>query len=223
VAAANDDGIAHGERTLIDFTGFRAYPEGMGSTFCPACGVVVEPVVMTIGSGVSAEEQPRCPHCGYILTPGAQAPAAPVPAAKGVLFPRVALAEDMDQVRQAVKEDLLRYGMATVVDEFADGAKLLTGYQTAAQKGARPYDLAILDLNMPIMDGLKAAGFIRAMERQLLWRPTPVLFFSAAVCDDRLRQQFTQLTPAFYVNKGSVKARTELAGRLWAVLTQIKG
>ena len=185
-----------------------------GTAYCPACGVDSRVIYLTSGSGVAAEEQARCASCGFWF----QAEAS---GAAGTLFARVGIAEDSDPIRKAVKEDLILEGLAGAVDDFADGAAMVAALKNAVPTG-RLYDLAILDLNMPGFDGLKVAGFLRTFEQQLKTNPAPVLFFSSVVCDDRLRQTLTRLTPAFYLNKGTVKSRTELPARLNAVLKQIR-
>ena len=43
------------------------------------------------------------------------------------------------------------------------------------------FDLILLDIRMPRMDGLEAAGLIRRAEAALGWRPTPILALSADV------------------------------------------
>ena len=44
-----------------------------------------------------------------------------------------------------------------VIDEAADGMTALKALRAAAS----PYDLVFLDLNMPVMDGLKLLGLLR--------------------------------------------------------------
>jgi two-component system chemotaxis response regulator CheY len=44
------------------------------------------------------------------------------------------------------------------IDEAGDGVAALKALKTAAQN---PYDLVFLDLNMPVMDGMKLLGKLR--------------------------------------------------------------
>jgi two-component system chemotaxis response regulator CheY len=46
-----------------------------------------------------------------------------------------------------------------VVDQAADGLAALKALRAAA---AQPYDLVLLDLNMPILDGMKLLGMMQA-------------------------------------------------------------
>jgi two-component system chemotaxis response regulator CheY len=43
------------------------------------------------------------------------------------------------------------------IDEAPDGVAALKAIRAAAE---RPYDLILLDLNMPVMDGMKLLGFL---------------------------------------------------------------
>jgi CheY-like chemotaxis protein len=186
----------------------------MEKAFCPACGMDVAVVHMTLGVGVSAEEVPRCSNCGFDMRLKDRAQS-------GVLFERAAIAEDMKSVRTAVKEDMVGHQIAKVVDEFEDGGTFMQAVQALSAQG-RVYDLVILDLNMPVVNGLKAALFLRSMERKLSWQPIPILFFSSVVCDARLNEQIEKLTPAMYLNKGTIGTRADLPERLRNVLTALK-
>jgi CheY-like chemotaxis protein len=165
----------------------------MEKAFCPACGMDVAVVHMTLGVGVSAEEVPRCSNCGFDMRDKDQA-------ASGVLFDRAAIAEDMKSVRVAVKEDMIGSQIATLVDEFDDGGTFMQAVQALSAQG-RVYDLVILDLNMPVVNGL---------------------FFSSVVCDARLNEQIGKLTPAMYLNKATIGTRADLPDRLRNVLTALK-
>ncbi|MBI5482107.1 MAG: response regulator [Deltaproteobacteria bacterium] len=186
----------------------------MDRAFCPACGVVVEPVSMTVGDGVESEEVTRCPTCGFVFPGGEGAPV------EAPLYARVAVADDMEHVRKAVARALLAQRLAGTVDEFADGGGFIAAVRRLSATGDA-YQLAILDLHMPIIDGLKAALALRQLERQLGWSPTPILFFSAIVCDERLRGHLAALGPGFYLNKGVVAVERDLGERLRDVLAHL--
>ena len=182
----------------------------MDKAFCPACGIHVEIIHMTVGVGVAAEEVPRCVNCGFVLS-------TETPDSRKVMYQRVAIAEDQEPVRSAVRDALVQHRMAAVVDEFEDGGKLIQAIQAFAGQG-RIYDLVVLDLNMPVINGLQAANFLRALEKQKGWADTPILFFSAMLCDAKLRQQIQTLAPSSYLNKGTIGSREQLPERLSRVL-----
>ena len=78
---------------------------------------------------------------------------------------RICLAEDHSDARMVLKAMLTKLGHQVVAD-VANGAELL---QVAE---ANDLDLVILDLDMPVMDGLAAADEIYAR------RPVPIILLS---------------------------------------------
>jgi CheY-like chemotaxis protein len=184
--------------------------------FCAACGIEVEVVYMSLGTGVSAAEVARCPYCGFTF------PSAATPGVEAVIYDRVAVADDVGPVRAMVARALVDGRLARTVDQFADGAAFVRAAQAMAAQGER-FELAILDLNMPVFDGLKAALALRQLERRLGWAPTPLLFFSGMVIDERLKGHLDALAPGFYLNKAGIQDEAELGERLRAVLRYLAG
>ncbi|OBS30267.1 hypothetical protein A9O67_04270 [Tepidimonas fonticaldi] len=100
------------------------------------------------------------------MTDGTGAPGAPL---------RVLAADDVEQNRELLARLLEREGhRATVV---ADGAALLAHYE--ADPAA--WDVVLLDLHMPGLDGVATCERLRAWERAQGWPPVPVLALSASV------------------------------------------
>ncbi len=60
------------------------------------------------------------------------------------------------------------------LDEAQDGAAAVEMFTT---RGG--YDLVLMDVQMPVMDGLTATAAMRAWERERAARPTPILAFTA--------------------------------------------
>ncbi len=111
--------------------------------------------------------------------------------------------------------------MARNVDCFDDG----TGFVAAVKQRAaanRGFDLAILDIQMPVIHGLRAADFLRKLEKHHGLPVCPVLLFSSTPYDERLEQAMIPLQPAFYFNKARVQTKADLPERLAAVLTALK-
>jgi CheY-like chemotaxis protein len=93
---------------------------------------------------------------------------------------RVLLAEDNAVNRKLVTTLLERQGHETVVAE--DGRQALTLFQNR-----QPFDLVLMDVQMPVMDGYEATAAIRAIESARGVR-TPILALTAnAMQGDRER------------------------------------
>jgi CheY-like chemotaxis protein len=127
----------------------------------------------------------------------------------------------MMHVRKSVIDALLTTGLAAEVEGFADGAAFVKAVKANASQGPR-FALAILDINMPILDGLKAALFLRKFEQHYGWQPTPILMFSSLTYDERMAEQLVQLRPAFYFNKAKITSSEDLPVRLESVLRSLK-
>jgi signal transduction histidine kinase/DNA-binding response OmpR family regulator len=91
---------------------------------------------------------------------------------------RILLAED-NIVNQHLALCILRK-LGLQADAVADGAKALTAIQTI------PYDLVLMDVQMPEMDGLEATRQIRAPHSTALNRNVPIIAMTAnAIQGDR--------------------------------------
>lgn len=67
----------------------------------------------------------------------------------------------------------------------SNGAAALEAWQ-AARRADTPYDLVLMDLQMPVMDGLTATRRLRELEAESGERPAPVLALTAnASAEDR--------------------------------------
>ncbi|MCW2247354.1 CheY-like chemotaxis protein/HPt (histidine-containing phosphotransfer) domain-containing protein [Azospirillum fermentarium] len=109
-------------------------------------------------------------HAGPVAAP----PPAPAPAEERPL--RILLAED-EPINQMVCSAMLRRGGHTVT-VTGDGAEALDAIRHAPPDAR--FDLAILDLRMPVMDGLGALRAIRALDDPALAR-LPVAILTASI------------------------------------------
>ncbi len=91
---------------------------------------------------------------------------------------RVLLAEDNPVNREVALSLLDDVGLQ--VDTAANGLEVLE----RARAAQAPYDLVLMDMQMPLMDGLQATRALRALPG---WRHTPILALTANAFDDDRR------------------------------------
>lgn len=148
-----------------------------------------------------------CSYCGFTLD--VQKLWEPSAAGEG----NVLIAEDSKYVRDVIVDVVKTKQFSSNVMAFENGLELITAFSKLLSEKA-PVDVAIIDLNMPVMDGITAARTIRAIEAQHKVAATPIVFFSATIADDALKAQMELLSPASYMNKGSDPDPDSLAKRV---------
>jgi CheY-like chemotaxis protein len=130
------------------------------------------------------------------------------------------LAEDSPFTRKLLKGVIQKKAIATEVIDASNGLEFVSAYTKLMNENILPL-FVILDLNMPIMDGLTAARTIRALEEQKGIPKVPIVFFSSIKADDSLRKQMQLLAPANYINKGTSSEPEKLAHRIEVLLNFI--
>ncbi len=103
---------------------------------------------------------------------------------------------------------------------FENGLELISAYSKLLSE-KELVDIAIIDLNMPVMDGITAARTMRAVETQNNAKNAPVVFFSAQKSDEELKKQMENLSPANYVNKGFDPDPDNLAKRVESLISHL--
>ncbi|HLP24206.1 MAG TPA: PAS domain-containing protein, partial [Acidobacteriota bacterium] len=88
-----------------------------------------------------------------------QKPGLPRPTAANLFDVRVLVVDDNATNRQILRHQLFAWSMEK--DSAADGPEALSILRAAARIG-RPFDLVLIDMQMPIMDGLALARAIKA-------------------------------------------------------------
>jgi PAS domain S-box-containing protein len=81
------------------------------------------------------------------------------PMAEGLAGRRVLVVEDVEVLREHLLSKLGRWGMAA--EAASNGAEALVRMRRAAAEG-RPYDVALVDIMMPVMDGRQLGAAVRA-------------------------------------------------------------
>lgn len=133
-------------------------------------------LVELMGGEIGAENRDQPGACFWVEIPAAQAPqkvapAAPPPAASPAsgLSGRVLIVDDHPINRELVR---LFIGSPNVTTVEADN-----GQMAIDRAMAEPFDLILMDVNMPVMDGLAATSAIRASCR--LNAETPIVALTA--------------------------------------------
>jgi two-component system sensor histidine kinase/response regulator len=107
----------------------------------------------------------------------------PVRAQTGTILPplRILLADDSEDNRLLVREFLKRSGGWVQVEEAENGEVAVRKFCSGR------YDLVLMDVHMPVMDGYEAMRIIRQWERQQQVRPTPIIALTASVLEADIR------------------------------------
>ncbi len=147
-----------------------------------------------------------CLYCGFVLEIKEEK--------KKKTAECILTADDSSLIRNLITRFLQERELAREVLSFENGMTFLTEFNKRISSG-QAVSLVILDLQMPVMDGLKAAMTLRALEqKRALPGKTPIIFFSARKCDPALKKQLAQCAPALYVNKGETPDPQSLAERV---------
>jgi osomolarity two-component system sensor histidine kinase TcsA len=128
--------------------GFRPNMNGQGSVFWFTAKLRQFPGVQFS----SFDEQPQAVTSAPVIAPSTET--KQFPAGK-----RVLLAED-NNINQRVMFRMLKSLGIDSVDAATDGMQALSLVKQA-QAEMRPYDLVLMDINMPLCDGVRAASEIR--------------------------------------------------------------
>ena len=114
---------------------------------------------------------------------------------------RILLAEDSRDNRLLVQAYFKK--TPHIIDEAEDGAAAVEKFRTGI------YDLVLMDIEMPIMDGYSATRAIRAMEKETGRKRVPILALTASVLAEALEKTIDAGCDAYVVKP--VKKATLLA------------
>ncbi len=184
-------------------------PEKISKVFCPSCGEMVEPFIMITG-GV---ERIHCSECGLDLSKRES---------QKKVMDRILIADDSTITRKQVSELVISNGISKDIIE-SDNGRLFLSQLSDLLKTNATVDLIILDINMPVINGIDAARTVRAIETGLkLSRKIPILFFSIVKCDEDFKKMMNLTKPSAYLNKGNSADKGEFSRRLLDVIDRIR-
>lgn len=176
--------------------------------FCPACGENVETYVIDR----MGKKEEVCIHCAMIVE-GAHALEVPA-------IGRIIIADDSPLIRELLKDTFQTSNMTEDIVQCKDGGDFITSY-TNNLKDKHPVSLVILDVSMPILNGVNAAIAMRSIEKGFQTPPTPILFFTAQKCDENFQKVLNYCKPCQYVNKGVSSSPDQLASRVMQVVKML--
>lgn len=180
--------------------------------YCASCGEKVGFFVM-LSEG---DEIRHCSVCGLILH-GEEA------GGKKELktLAHVVAAEDNALLLKTLTRMLQQKKISKTVDACKNGEDFITTTMNRIKNG-EPISLVILDVNMPILNGINAAVIMRSIESAFgKKRLTPILFFTSYKCDDTFKKVLKYTKPAKYINKGAGASPEQFAERLYQVVYQL--
>ena len=128
--------------------------------------------------------------------------------------------DDSKYTRKIIEDILKENNFSAHVESLENGAALISTYSKLISEN-KPVDLAIIDLNMPVMDGLTAASTLRTLEMQKKIDKVPIVFFSSEKADEHLKKRLQEFTPAIYVNKTNDPDPDKLAKRVEELVSYV--
>ena len=110
-------------------------------------------------------------------------PAAPASRPSPTAFRRALVAEDNDINALITQKALRRLGFEVV--RANNGEEALRLASPIAPLESRPFDIILMDLKMPGLDGYEATRRLRRLEAAFGWSPTPIVALTANAFDER--------------------------------------
>ncbi|SDB40156.1 two-component system, chemotaxis family, response regulator CheY [Desulfonatronum thiosulfatophilum] len=125
---------------------------------------------------------------------------------------RTLIVEDSRSMREHLKEIVAPYGR---VNQVPDGRQAVNAFVRSLED-KKLYDLILMDIEMPVLDGHKALGMIRRLEEQRLGgiRTKVVMVSSLSDYENILQAQFEERADAYITKPFEPKMLLETLGNL---------
>src|SRR3984885_13535613 len=130
---------------------------------------------------------------------------------------RALVAEDNDINALITQKALRRLGFE--VFRAIDGEEALRLASPIAPLESRPFDIILMDLKMPGLDGYEATRRLRRLEAACGWSPTPIIALTANAFDERRGSPAAAGFDAFLIKPVEFKALAGTVERACAVYT----
>jgi CheY-like chemotaxis protein len=140
--------------------------------------------------------------------------ARPVPRLMPPSVRRALIAEDNDINALISQKALQRLGFEVV--RALDGEEALRLASPIAPLESRPFDVILMDLKMPGLDGYEATRRLRRLEAACGWSPTPIVALTANAFDKRKRSPSAAGFDAFLIKPVEFRALAGTVERVCA-------
>lgn len=184
----------------------------MTTMFCPACGEDVDTFKMLQVNYSPPREESCCSICGLTIDEPEQK--------KQISGGTILIAEDSKMLQEMLRDVVQNNGLADKVITCDQGVSLVTA-ATELAINKEPAKLMMMDVSMPVLNGINAAIAFRGVEDAFKISRTPIVFFTGHRCDDKFKKILQYCKPAYYVNKGAISRPDELAERITRVVHKV--
>ena len=128
--------------------------------------------------------------------------------------------EDSSLVSALLNDMLVEQGLTNRVIPCKNGYEFLARYIRERSTGTH-VGLVVMDIKMPVLNGVSAAVAMRAHEKAQELPEVPILFFTSKRCDETFRKIMVHTAPAMYINKGASSSPAQLHDRIGKVIRQL--
>jgi len=196
-------------QTLPDPSTLPSRPSSSPGDFRPEENSGAEFVMPDLPNAMSTPQQ-----AGGELLEGEAKPS------EGPPLQTVITVEDSSLISAILNDTLVEQGLTERVIPCKNGYEFLGRYIRERQAETL-IGLVVMDVKMPVLNGISSAVAMRAHEQAQEIDGVPILFFTSKRCDETFRKVLLHCAPAMYINKGTSVSPTQLQDRVGKVVTQL--